>query len=308
MPPEIAPTNPDQPHQPKTDYAGLQDRLFRELRGPKFGIPFIQLVMDYQKGDLAEGEVKQALAEYLPPEWQMNFTTVRSFKTTQAGFVAGQYGLKPRHPDGPALIIYINSAPRKDIRHARANNEGEPLLYGVLTTGAKVVGVNSKYSMSALRENFTSLHKVLVDPGGSQFRSRDNFPPFVCAVAHGLDLTPYLGEKLDPLKVIPEFKEGYIGYIDSFGNIKTTYRASSERLKNLQPGEEVEVDINGTEFVAHVATGSFSVPEGSFAFAPGSSGWDNRFWEVFQRGGNAAQSFQHPQVGAEVKLKFRPRN
>lgn len=276
---------------------------FASLRGPTIGIPLVQLVMDYRKGDMAEGEVKQALCRFLPREWYMNFTSVNSFKTTETGFVVGQFALAPRTSDDPPLVLYVNCAPRKDLRKSRENNEGEGLVYGVLNNGVQIVAVNSKYSLSMVREEFVTLRAVLVDRGGSQFRSRDNFPPIVGAVAQGADLSRWLGQELNPEAVIPRFKEGFIGYIDSFGNIKTTYRRSSISLQDLREGQQVEVDINGTEELAYVTTGSFSVPEGKLAFAPGSSGWDNRFWEVFLRGGEAAQKFKYPAVGSKVEIK-----
>ena len=267
------------------------------------GQPLVQMVMDYDNGDMAEGEIRQELSKYLPRDWHLHFTRINSFKTTETGFVVGQYALAPRTEQDPPLLLYVNCAPRKDRRTSRQDNEGEGLVYGRLNNGVQIVAVNSKYSLSMVRSHLTSFRAVDVDKGGSQFRSRDNFPPVVGAVAQGLDIDAWLSEELDPLAVIPQFKEGYIGYIDSFGNIKTTFRTSTAMLQNLKPGQEIEVDINGSEIVARVATGSFSVPEGNFAFAPGSSGWDDRFWEVFQRGGNAAQSFKSPQVGARVVVK-----
>ena len=276
-----------------------------------FGTHFTDhmFVMDYQTGDLAVTEVVQQLCRVLPRGWQLHFTQINSFKTTETGFVTAQLALAPRVPEDPPLVLYVNCAPRKDTRHSRGNNEGEGLVYGVLPNGVHVVAVNSKYSLSLLRDHFLSLQLVNVSAGGSQFRSRDNFPVFVGAVAqhldHGKDLAPWLGAALDPASIKP-FKEGYIGYIDSFGNIKTTFRSSSPLLQGIQPGQEVELDINGTELVARVATGSFNIPEGNFAFAPGSSGGNDRFWEIFQRGHNAAQSFKNPQVGAEVKVRLLP--
>jgi hypothetical protein len=280
---------------------------FADLRGPRVGVPLVQLVMDYAEGDLAVSEVKQALCRFLPRDWQMQFTSVPSFKTTATGFLVGQLALAPRVSGDPPLLLYVNCAPRKDSRDSRRNNEGEGLVYGELANGVRIVAVNSKFSLSGVREAFTVFHEVKIDRGGSQFRSRDNFPPFVAAVAQGKDLSPWLGAALDPLKVIREFKEGFVGYIDSFGNIKTTIRDTSDTVKNLKPGDVVGVDINGTEIAAHVATGSFSVAEGSFAFAPGSSGWDRRFWEVFQRGQNAADTFGNPKVGAPVKITLQHR-
>src|SRR5690606_31006240 len=100
------------------------------------------------------------------------FTKVHSFKHTETGFVVGQLALKPRMHDAKR-ILYINCAPRKDRRESRANNEGEGLVYGMLDSGVHVIAVNSGYSLSIIRDNFTFLHSVTVDRGGSQFRSRD---------------------------------------------------------------------------------------------------------------------------------------
>ncbi|MEZ4754642.1 MAG: hypothetical protein R3A13_10120 [Bdellovibrionota bacterium] len=64
------------------------------------------------------------------------------------------------------------------------------------------------------------------------------------------------------------------------------------------------ITINGNHREAIVSTGSFSVPEGGIAFTPGSSGWDDRFWEVFMRGHNAAAVFGGPAVGTEVRIEL----
>ncbi len=288
---------------PPASNSDLLAAVSSKLPAGQRGVPLVQLVMDYAPGDLAVGEVTQALAKWLPSNWHMNFTSVHSFKTTETGFVVGQLALSPRAEGDPPLIIYANCAPRKDSLHGRSNNEGEGLVYGVLENGVQVVAVNSKYSLSVIKDHLVSLRPVLVDRGGSQFRSRDNFPLIVAAAAQGIDLTPWLGDAIDAKREIPSFKEGFIGYIDSFGNIKTTFRAGSAETKDLQPGQKVAVTINGTRMVAKVATGSFSVEEGALAFSLGSSGWGNRFWEIFQRGGSAMQSFQNPYVGAEIKIR-----
>ena len=52
--------------------------------------------------------------------------------------------------------------------------------------------------------------------------------------------------------------------------------------------------------------GSFKVPEGTLAFAPGSSGWQGssgnqiRWMELFLRGGNAWERFGKPRVNQVV--------
>ena len=60
----------------------------------------------------------------------------------------------------------------------------------------------------------------------------------------------------------------------------------------------------------HVGAGIFSVPDGEFCFAKGSSGWSlgtgkNRveFCEIVRRGGSAADAFGKPAGGKVVMWK-----
>jgi S-adenosylmethionine hydrolase len=94
-----------------------------------------------------------------------------------------------------------------------------------------------------------------------------------------------------------------VGYIDSFGNLKTTIRNGDALLSSLEPGQRVSVAINGVEMTATLASGSFNVKEGDIALAPGSSGHQKKFWEIFQRGGSAWHTYKKPRPGAEITFK-----
>lgn len=256
----------------------------------------VHVIADYAAGDLAFSEMSAALAAHLPEGWTWIQTPVESFNTVATGFTLAQLALQSVPLRPAQTIVYANCAPRQDAAEARRDNQGEGLLYGVLNNGVPVVAVNSGYSLSFVRGDLRELRQTHAPDSGSQFRSRDVFPPFVGKVARGeLD---FLGPRLDPASVIPDAPMGVIGYIDSFGNLKTTYRDM-----RLQDGQRVTVSINGIRRTATVATGSFHVREGDIAFAPGSSGHDCRFWEVFQRGGSAALTFGSPRVGAPVGLR-----
>lgn len=269
----------------------------------------IHLIMDYGPNDMATSEILDRLSSSVPDSYRFNVTSVPSFNTVATGFIVAQLGLVER-PGGwnGSRILYINCAPRKDRGAARENNEGEGLLYGVLKNGAKVIAVNSGYSLSLIRTQFRELYETNIKKDGSQFRSRDNFPPLVGAVAQEAGLKPFLGITLDPGKVIPEMPAGLVGYIDSFGNLKTTWRLSDPILSKFQPGQKVQVRIEGGSNVrtATVATGSFNINEGELALAPGSSGYDDRFWELFQRGGSAAAELGIPVPGAKIEIKPLP--
>lgn len=257
---------------------------------------FICLIADYGTGDPAFAEVAQRLLMSLPGS-QLNVLSVPSFSTLATGFWIAQLGLNP----GPQeRLIYHNCAPRQDDPEARQNNEGEGLTYALLPNGVKVVGVNAGYTLSFIKNHAKVLHAVNVSRGGSQFRSRDVFPPAAAAIAQ--EDFSLLGESLDPHQ-LPDAPLDRVAWIDGYGNIKTTIPANTV---NLKPEVKVVVRIGSVVSDAVYSDGSFKVPEGTLAFAPGSSGWSDvdgkpvRWMELFLRGGSAWERFGKPRVGQPI--------
>jgi hypothetical protein len=260
----------------------------------------VHIICDYAPGDMAWSEVLSAITAVLPEQCQTHMTSVGSFETISTGFVLAQLSMSqyPLRPDN--LIIFANCAPRKDLRDARRNNEGEGLLFASTTNNVGIIAVNSGYSLSFVRSDIAELWSIKVDHGGSQFRSRDNFPRIIGLLANG-DRS-FLWNQLKPEEHIPAPPEEAVAYIDSFGNLKTTFREGDPALHLLTPGQRIKVTIGALIRTATVATGSFNVMEGDLAFAPGSSGHSRRYWEFFQRGGSASAAFAHPAVGTKVIL------
>lgn len=260
---------------------------------------FISLIADYGTGDPAFAEVKQRLLTGIPNA-QIHELSVPPFSTLATGFWIAQLGLNP----GPAeRLIYHNCAPRQDDPEARRDNEGEGLTYALLPNGVKVVGVNAGYTLSFIKDQAKQLSSINVSRGGSQFRSRDVFPPPAAAIAQG-DLS-VLGNPLDPAQ-IPDVPLDRVAWVDGYGNIKTTIPAHS---LNLEPETKIVIRIGDIVSDAIYSDGSFRVPEGTLAFAPGSSGWPNltsadeppiRWMELFLRGGNAWARFGKPKVNQQV--------
>lgn len=262
---------------------------------------FVQVICDYAPGDMAWAEVMAALTAQLPASARCHLTSVGSFDTIAQGFVLAQLGLADTNLRPENTIIFANCAPRRDRRAARANNEGEGLLFGILKNGVKVIAVNSGYSLSFVRDDLAELWSVAVKDDGSQFRSRDFFPEIVGQVVS--DDLSFKRQQLNPIVVVPGEPPEVIGYIDSFGNLKTTIRVKNSRVSNLKSGERIRAIIGGTIRTATVATGSFNVMEGDLAFAPGSSGHSKRFWEFFQRGGSAWADFGKPSAGTKIIIE-----
>ncbi len=111
-----------------------------------------------------------------------------------------------------------------------------------------------------------------------------------------------LGDEL-PIDGVPSVPPRVIGYVDGYGNIKTTWTEPPG-----ESGQRVLVTIGGIRATAVVSDGTFEVSEGELSFAPGSSGWRSRsgaevrFHELFLRGASAAARFSHPTVGSAVDV------
>lgn len=259
----------------------------------------VQIIADYAPGDLAFAEMVSQLTKHTPPNTRWHTTTVESFNTVATGFLVAQLGLVSGMKDH--IFVYANCAPRQDDLIARENNEGEGLLYGISKTGVPMLVVNSGFSLSFVKEHLSELWQLETPRAGSQFRSRDIFPEYVGRFLKGD--RGALVKQLDPQEVVPDPPESRIAYVDSFGNLKTTMRKGCDTLDSLEEGQRVEITVNGIARVATVAGGSFQVSQGDIAFAPGSSGYDRPFWEIFQRGGSAWLTYGNPRSGAPIECR-----
>jgi len=254
---------------------------------------FIQLIADYGVGDPSFSEVVQKLRN-LAPNAVIQTTSVSSFSTIATGFWTLQFAI-----ENPVLgmLIYTNTAPRKDKKTSREQNEGEKLVYAKLENGVTIVGVNAGYCFSFVKPQIKDLHLVNVANKGSQFRSRDFYPEAVAGIAAGN--RKFMGEALDPV-IIPEVPGFRVASIDGYGNIKTTVRLSTVTFSS---GQVLSVVLNGMKRTAYFTNGTFSVREGELAFAPGSSGGKiDPFMELFMRYGSAHQEFGKPKVEMEFTV------
>lgn len=257
---------------------------------------YINLIADYGIGDPAFAEVSQRLNQKLPSA-QIHCLSVPPFSTLATGFWIAQLGL---NPGAPKRLIFHNCAPRQDDLEARSNNEGEGLTYIKLHNGVEVVGVLAGYTLSLIKDEAIEINTIDVSRGGSQFRSRDVFPPAAAAIANG-DYS-LLGAEIKPSQ-IPDLPTDRIAWTDGYGNIKTTIAANSV---NLPLSSKVTVKVGDVVSDAVYSDGSFRVPEGTLAFAPGSSGWQKQngqqvvWMELFLRGGNAWKRFGKPKINQTV--------
>ncbi len=252
----------------------------------------IQLIADYGVGDPAFGEVIQKLT-FLDRRIRVHAMSVPAFSTVATGIWIAQFATVNAFP---GLIIYSNTAPRVTMKKLKETMDGGKLLYTKLDNGATIIAVNSDYAFSFVKEKITSLHVVKVKNIGSQFRSRDYYPDAVVAIADGS--TALIGEKVD-LSGIPDAPTNLVGFVDGYGNLKTTSRQS----KNTLPvGKKVAITVNGITKSGVVADETYKVKDGDVSFAPGSTGGSDRFMEIWVRGGSAWEAFGRPKVESEFKI------
>lgn len=250
---------------------------------------FIQFIADFGTGDPSFAEVVQKLM-LLNPHVLVHTTSVPKFSTLATGFWTAQFALINPVTD---MMIYTNTAPRRDKKESRDRNEGEGLVYAILQNGINIIGVNSGYCFSFVKPFITEIHIVNVANKGSQFRSRDYYPEAVIGIAKGE--LGFIGEAFD-VGLIPDVPKARIAFIDGYGNLKTTTRRSEVSLSLGQP---ILIEINGLKRTAYFTDGTFAVREGELAFAPGSSGGDDRFMEIFLRGLSAWKEFGKPTIEEE---------
>ncbi len=254
---------------------------------------FIHLVADYGVGDPSFGEVIQKL-KMLDRSLQVYPTSVPALSTIATGFWIAQYAL---YNTFEGLAVYSNTAPRKDIKHARDNNHGEILVYAKLKNEVPIIAVNAGFNLSFIKTEIVEFNEVNVLNKGSQFRSRDFYPEAVIKILNGK--SGILAEDID-INSIPDIPKNRISWVDGFGNIKTTIRRSQVSYKQ---GEKIKIKIGNISKTAYFVDGIFSVAEGELSFAKGSTGGTDGFMEIFLRGDSAWELFGKAKVEAEIKFE-----
>lgn len=270
-------------------------------------LKYLEILADYGPvGDMAFAEVEQQLKSLLHnhdqsgPAVDITCHSAPRFDTTATGFYLAQLALNSTL--GDQQFFYVNTAPRKDDKAPRKDSAGEKLVYVELQNGIRMVAVNSGYSLSFIKPAAETIRVIHCANKGSQFRSRDIYPVAAVDIIHGDDTL--LGD--DIMDHIPDAPVNHIGYIDGYGNIKTTIPA---REINDFTDKFVRVSLNNITRKAYCADGIFSVSDGDLTFSPGSSGWtlpdgdQYRFVELVLRGGSAAELYDHPKAGQLIHLQ-----
>ncbi len=155
-----------------------------------------------------------------------------------------------------------------------------------------------QFCFSFVKRHIKDFYIVNVANKGSQFRSRDFYPEAVISIAR--DEKKFIGSALD-VSILPDLPAKRIAWIDGYGNMKTTIRASD--MKKFSSGHPILVTIGSMKRTAWYSDGTFNVREGELAFAPGSSGGKDRFMELFLRGLSAWKELGKPVIEEELDIE-----
>lgn len=278
----------------------------------------VHLIADYGPDDFgAFAEVNYALRRALGLNVPIIETRVAPLSDVHTGFWVQQHGLVG--DPIPGTLLFVNTAPRFDRPQPCADNNLEPLVWGQLDNGVHVLAINAGHALSWVREQFTQLHLVEYDHGESNWRSRDAMPQIARAIATGELFSPEhhdprlgqprLGDALNPRDdaVIPPPPAGVgVFHIDPYGNIKLSLRQSQV---SWPMGTQVAVKVYDRPAVTCEFRGkTFDIAQGGWVIAPGSSGHQNRFLEVWRRrtpgdNGGAAHAIGGVHPGSTVVVE-----
>ena len=260
----------------------------------------VSVIADYgHLSDLAFAEVTQTLMEQCEDLWPtIKPYSVPAFDTVATGFMLAQTALNSKL--GAKHMFFVNTAPRKDDLKPREANAGEAFTYVKLTNDIEICAVNSGYSLSFIKDHAEEIRTINCENAGSQFRSRDKYPPAFGKIAHG-DHSD-LGD--DVTSHIPDAPQDCVMYTDGYGNMKCTL--DHEALEPLID-KTIELRVGATHNIVKVCKGMFSVEEGQLILShKGSSGWARpdghfkAFPELVVRGGSAASRLHAPQGGTKI--------
>ena len=259
---------------------------------------------DYVSGGLEFAEIDtrlfNAIAE--PQNVFIHDLSVPSLDTVALGFATSQLAYAPFEG---RMVIYGNCAPRRTSEKAQKNNIDHGIKYAKLKNGVEIVNVWSDHAFGFVKKDIVEFRDLNCPNSGSQFRSRDFFPLVVAQIING-DYSALAAElNVDD---IPEIPNNIVSWTDGFGNIKTTMRMSDLEALGLNPGDTVQVVMNGVSMLGVVSIGGFQVDRGVLAINAGSSGYDNPYIELFLRvhkmsEKTAAVRFGYPTGGTEFELK-----
>lgn len=268
-------------------------------------------IADYCADPLATNEALLAIRRHTKKPFEVNTVAARPFNTLSTGFLLEQLSRRLSPAEAKNTVFFLNTDPRIHTTGATDDAEGASLVAAFLKNGAVVLATNSGWCLSFAKHFIQRVAEVRVSKKGSQFRSRDIFPPVVAAA-----LTGSLSSKcLKPLATnsIPERPDEHVVlHVDNYGNIKLSLTKRDLEGFGIGWGDWTGVRIGkGKPVRARVLPTIFADGPGTLVIAPGSSGDPrNPYCELSVRFDgdhkrSAASLFGWPDPGTKLQILKR---
>lgn len=260
------------------------------------------VVADYGVGDLAFVEVAAKLRS-LHGGISAEKLSVPPFSTLSTGFAIGQIA----EDAYPGMVIFSNTAPRGTEEAIKwQGDDRQRLLFAMLKIQrgeeqikVPTVAISTGYNWSFVKDRIMqypggsyAFYDLDIPNSGTQFRSRDLYPDALSRVLRK-DAT-VLGTQIDPA-VIPDVPLDRIGYVDGYGNVKTTTRSSQFPVE-LKHSPLLKVKIGDIQNIVYNSLSGQEAGVMDYALNAGSSGGSDPFLEIIKRGGSAYFHFGNPHI------------
>lgn len=230
------------------------------------------LIADYCSDTLAVGEVLLAIRRATATPFTFQTVVSRPFNTIHTGFLLDQLQRGLSDEQAKRTVFFLNTDPRAHTKGTIHNAEGAPFIAAFLRNGAVAVGANAGHCFSFVKPQVREAALLRAANGGSQFRSRDTFPPLVAKALAGRIRNAVL-QPLSLGRIPAPPKEHVVFHCDNYGNVKTSYTKTDFDKAGISWNEACVVAVEGREqCVARIAPNIFGGAPGALVFAPGSSG------------------------------------
>ncbi|MCX7956053.1 MAG: SAM-dependent chlorinase/fluorinase [Patescibacteria group bacterium] len=267
------------------------------------------VIADWASDSLTCGEVKIAVDGYLKDFLKSDIFFISSTPSTiHTSFLLNQIVEDVERFGRPQeTVIFQNTDPRLDYQGPTKKAEGAKPIIIRLISGIYLLGPNSGYDFSMIRNKIEKVYKYVGLNEEGQFHSRDLYARIS---AHLMD---YLEDELEleeiSINEIPYLKGYYIGHIDNFGNMKTTITHEDFKGK-YEYGDVITIKINNIIKKVKYVSNLFGGIPGELVIYPGSSGKnDNRFleisvWRYFteENPTTGIHEFNFPKIGSPIEI------
>lgn len=258
---------------------------------------------------LSSAEIKIAVDGFLKDSSTPNISFVGSTPSTiHTAFLLAQIVEDIERYGRPLeTVIFQNTDPRLHSTSSIEKAAGAKPVVIRLKSGIYVLGPNSGFDYSMIKNKIEELYVYQGLNEKGQFHSRDLFSRISAHLMDSLEDELELEEI--STNIIPELDKYYIGHIDNFGNMKTTITANDFKGK-YELNEMVTIKINNVTKKVKLVANLFGGTPGELVIYPGSSGpKENRFLEITiwrhfteDKPTTGQDEFNFPKVGSVIEI------